>query len=189
MADGRYHHGDLRRALLDAAVDEIGEKGLAKLSLRECARRVGVSHAAPYRHFADKDALLAALSDLGFDGLMQAAQEAVAAHESPAAQLEAYGAAYVRFAWRHPVLYRVMFTEPQVPLTGTTEESATFQFLVQIVAATGRWSDPLEGALTSWSLVHGLSMLLLDGRIPEALRETEAHVLRLAGGVLRTLQG
>src|SRR5690606_29637298 len=91
----RYHHGDLRAALLQAAVDVLAERGLGGLSLRECARRLNVSHAAPYRHFADKEALLVELAAEGFVRLADAGEHAMAPYERAEERLRAYGLAYV----------------------------------------------------------------------------------------------
>src|SRR5262245_17606369 len=104
-----YHHGDLRRALVDAATRIIEDEGPAGLTLREAARLAGVSVAAPYRHFADKDALLAAVVATGFLGLAEALQKARARAKNPEAALEAVGAAYLRFAEANAPVYRLMF--------------------------------------------------------------------------------
>src|SRR4051794_27635084 len=105
-----YHHGDLQRALVDAAVALLAEGGAAAVTLREVARRAGVTHAAPYRHFADKAALLAAVAEEGFRALHDAVARAGAeAPDDPLARLAASGQAYLRFAMSHPAHYRVMF--------------------------------------------------------------------------------
>src|SRR5262245_23788463 len=106
---GKYHHGDLRRALLDAALEILAEGGAAGLTLREVARRAGVTHAAPYRHFEDKAALLAAVAEEGFRAVyaeMLARSERV---KDPVERLYQIGAAYVLFAVTHPAHFRVMF--------------------------------------------------------------------------------
>ena len=187
-----YHHGDLRSALLDAAVALIAEGGLPALSLRECARRAGVSHAAPYRHFADKDALLRAIARQGFEGLADAAEVAMAKRSDPVDRLDAYGVAYVRFAADHPVHHRVMFSAA----IGTTEdvhegEDRAFDLLLKaardVVGASG--ADPLEAALAAWSLPHGLTMLILDGRVPAHLAGTPALAEGLARRVIQQWRG
>jgi AcrR family transcriptional regulator len=108
MAKG-YHHGDLRVALLASAAELLDEGGPEAVSLRECARRAGVSHAAPYRHFATKEALLLALAEEGFDGLAAAGDEAMRRVRDPRERLDAYGVAYVHFALEHPARFRLMF--------------------------------------------------------------------------------
>src|ERR1700739_1730974 len=107
-----YHHGNLRETLLRGAVRVIAEVGPAAFTLREVARRAGVSHNAPYRHFRDKDALLAAVAAQGFKELTQAMQEAGARHSNPLAKLKQSGVAYVSFAVRRPEHFTVMFDAP-----------------------------------------------------------------------------
>ena len=105
----RYHHGDLRRALIDASLALIAEEGFSALTLREVARRAGVTHAAPYRHFADKEALLAAVAEEGFRAMASDMRERMDKETSPTERLLACGVAYVLFAVRHPSHFRVMF--------------------------------------------------------------------------------
>lgn len=163
-----YHHGDLRAALLDAAVELIGDVGLAKLSLRECARRAGVSHAAPYRHFADKNDLLLAIANAGYEQLYAAAKTAMAGLEHPRDRLDAYGIAYVRFAMENPVKYRAMFSMDIIKPDEAQERAGAmaFDLLVDAAAqADTHGTDPRLAALAAWSLPHGLAMLILDGRV------------------------
>lgn len=190
MAD-RYHHGDLRQALLDAAVGLIAAHGVHGLSLREAARQVGVSHAAPYRHFADKEALLFAIAEQGFEWLAAAGEAAMAGVEDPRARLNAYGVAYVRFAYEHPVHFRVMFTEE---LSGDEANakhgSRAFQLLVE--AATrlvGPGHVPELSALSAWSWPHGLATLILARRVPDELVDTVEKVEALARRVVAQLDG
>lgn len=166
----RYHHGDLRAALLDAAVALLAEHGVAGLSLRDCARRAGVSHAAPYRHFASKEALLAAIASQGFGWLYDAGVAAMAPHTDPVVRLDAYGHAYVRFALAHPQHFRLMFTsecDPTAP-TAADQDTDGAYVLLRDAAATvsGSSADPDLAAVSYWSRPHGLAMLLLDRRIP-----------------------
>ncbi len=187
-----YHHGDLRAALLDAAVALIAEGGLPALSLRECARRAGVSHAAPYRHFVDKDALLLAIARQGFEWLADAAEAAMARHKDPVERLDAYGVAYVRFAADHPVHHRVMFSASLGTAAHEHEgEDRAFDLLLaaarDVVGASG--ADPLEAALAAWSLTHGLTMLILDGRVPARLAGTPAQAEALARRVIAQWRG
>ncbi|MBK6813759.1 MAG: TetR/AcrR family transcriptional regulator [Sandaracinaceae bacterium] len=189
-----YHHGDLRNELLTAAVDVARERGIEGLSLRECARRAGVSHAAPYRHFEDKNALLLALADQGFTWLTAAGQRAMEGLDDPRARLDAYGVAYVRFAVTHPIHFRLMFTrELETPTPKTVPEGSppvandAFGLLVQTAGAA--WSraggDALLAGVAAWSIPHGLAMLILDGRIPaEHIATTEA-IEQLARDVIQ----
>jgi AcrR family transcriptional regulator len=106
-----YHHGDLREALIEAALEIIGEIGPPGLTIREVARRAGVSHAAPYRHFADKDELILAVVERGFEMLDADVRRArAAAGEDPIAQFAASGEAYLGFALGYPTYYQVMFS-------------------------------------------------------------------------------
>jgi AcrR family transcriptional regulator len=107
---GRYHHGDLRRALLDAALEVLSAEGASALTLREVARRAGVTHAAPYRHFADKQTLLAAVAEEGFRMLTaEMLERSVPLKDDPVRALQAIGLAYVRFATTERAHFQVMF--------------------------------------------------------------------------------
>ena len=114
-----YHHGDLRSALLDAAVDIITELGPQQLTIREVARRVGVSHTAPYRHFADKDQLILAVVEQGFELMSQTmAEKKAAAPQDEINQFAASGQAYIDFALQHPAHYRIMYSGNLLSSTG-----------------------------------------------------------------------
>lgn len=169
-----YHHGDLRRALLDAALESIDEQGMEGLSLRGIARRAGVSHAAPYHHFSDRAALVAAVAEEGFRFLRQAMLDRIADVEEPRRRLQQVGVGYVLFAVRHPAHFRVMFS-PEV-----TDKRTHPSLEAAAGAAFGVLSDAIHecqaaGALrerdievlsaTAWSLVHGLAVLSLAGRL------------------------
>lgn len=177
-----YHHGDLRSELLSAAVDIIRERGGQGLSLRECARRAGVSHAAPYRHFASKDALLVALACQGFRWLADAGKAAMETLSDPRAQLDAYGVAYVQFALKHPEHHRLMFASELDKSAASEEDLAASGAAFELLHATAAKVDgtseeeSLGAAFAFWSLVHGLSMLILDGRVPPELIETPEQV-------------
>ncbi|MEQ8456356.1 MAG: TetR/AcrR family transcriptional regulator [Sandaracinaceae bacterium] len=190
----RYHHGDLRAALLEVAVTVIAERGLHGLSLRECARRLGVSHAAPYRHFADKSALLVALAGEGFRRLAESGREAMAGVADPHDRLRAYGVAYVRFAFEHPQHHRVMFgaefDHGAVPPEDELAGNDAFELLRATAAeATGlSGGEEMPATLAFWSLAHGLSMLLIDGRIPPEHIETPEAIEALAESVFAHLR-
>src|SRR5688572_29796038 len=152
-----YHHGDLRRTLLRHAVHIVAEQGSHELSLRALARKAGVSHAAPYRHFADKAELMAAVAQEGFESLRQALEAAGAG--APGGALERFfagGEAYVRFAVEHPAHYRVMFgwegREKAKPETLVEAGRRAFAVLLAAVAALQQEDvvppgDPLPLAL------------------------------------------
>lgn len=169
-----YHHGDLRQALLAAGEAELAVNGIEGFTLRGCAKRAGVSHAAPAHHFKDANALLTALATLGFTRFAQAmrAHQAKASAE-PRAQLVAAGLGYLDFALAYPALFRLMFgsrrpdfADPS--LHAVAEES--FAILVGAIARVrGRdpWGDPraMEDVAASWALVHGIAMLTLAGSV------------------------
>ena len=164
-----YHHGDLRSALLSAAREILTEQGVTKLSLRGAARRAGVSQTAPYRHFRDKGALLAALAAGGFRELASSMQQLAAASEPPG-RLLATGQAYVGFALEKSALFRLMFGA-EISDKGSYPElrkaaNEAFDVLTREVARQPM-SDKqaYDRAVAAWSLVHGLATLLIDGQI------------------------
>ena len=171
-----YHHGDLKNALRAAASTLVAQRGVDGVSLREISQAAGVSHTAAYRHYADKQALLAELAEDGFRQLAQINRDTIAATPGgPAAQLMACGRAYVRFGVQRPHVLQLMFSQA-IPdwtaypaLQQASEELA--QTLAGVVAA-GQASGAIQVAplsdvtLTAWSLVHGLTLLLVGRRIP-----------------------
>jgi AcrR family transcriptional regulator len=169
-----YHHGDLRQALVHSALEILSEAGVGGLSLRAAARRAQVSAMAPYRHFADKEALLAAVAEYGFRELASRLTAATATAADPRAGLAALGVAYVLFACDQPSLFKLMFGPTIERKSGhpVLEEagSACFNALRQAVEAAKFFEgdyDPGDVALACWSLVHGLSALIVDGRLIE----------------------
>lgn len=171
-----YHHGDLRQNLIDAAIALIQEGEISQLSLREVARRVGVSHNAPYRHFQDKDALLSAVAEQGFQGLRRATEQALNGSPADASQrLRAIGYAYVQFALRNPVYYRVMFSlynsrQDEKLKAAIEQSSAVLVSAIQAgqVAGSFRDEDPQQMAQVAWAFVHGIAMLAIEGQFPVA---------------------
>lgn len=164
-----YHHGDLRAALLSAARALLDEGGVPAVSLREVARRAGVTPAACYRHFADKEALLTALAVQGFDEFAQALRSACEGATEPFAEM---GIAYVAFAVQRPGMFRLMFG-PAV-----ADRSRSPELMASIAGATRLFErgvkssrhvaaeDPV-GALRAWATVHGLATLAIDGMLPQ----------------------
>ncbi|HEX4915025.1 MAG TPA: TetR/AcrR family transcriptional regulator [Vicinamibacterales bacterium] len=170
----RYHHGDLRRALLGEALRTIQVHGVEALTLRAVGERLGVSRTALYRHFSDKPALLAAVGREGFRLLRLTLLEAWENHGRGRAGFEAMGLAYVRFATDHPSHYRVMFggfIESCAKDQEFIEEAkGAFQVLVdslieQQQLGLVRRDDPVLQARMTWSMVHGISMLVIDGQL------------------------
>lgn len=207
LADARpaYHHGDLRRVLVDAALALVTEEQDWGFSLREVTRRAGVSHNAPYNHFANKRDLLAAVAAVGYEALRTHTAAAAADTPSPEAALLAIGVAYVRFGLGNPAHYRLMFGPtlttgegglPAVAAEAAAGAKAVLGEAVLRGARDGRFAASpaseaeLElAALSAWSLVHGLTMLAIDGlagigapsALPASLPE---HVIE---GVARAL--
>ncbi|MGW6730703.1 TetR/AcrR family transcriptional regulator [Nocardia sp. NPDC055029] len=187
LSNTSYHHGDLPSALVRAAVELLEEDGAADLSLRAAARRAGVSTAAPYRHFADRDALLSAVAAVGYRDL---AEHLVAASPAPstADDLAAIAAAYVRFALARPALFRVMFSDPCDPTSPerVAATTAIHEYVRSIVRQVFPESDEDSLATAMWALVHGLAFLYLHGKfdsedIDERVRSTVFAVLELGG--------
>lgn len=184
-----YHHGDLPTALVQAALKLLEEGGATELSLRAAARRAGVSTAAPYRHFADRDALLSAVAAVGYRDL---AAQLAAANPSPQTpdDLADIALAYVNFALNRPGLFRAMFAEPCDPASPerVAAVEAINAYLTSIVQQSIPTSDPDAMAKAVWALVHGLAFLHLDGKFdassPEAVDATVRAAVAAALGQL-----
>jgi AcrR family transcriptional regulator len=166
MSNSRYHHGDLAAACVDAAMELLEEDGgTAGLSLRAVARRAGVSPGAPYRHYADRDALISAVAAVGYREL---AGCMAAAHAAPASpdDLVAIGIAYVEFALRRPALFQLMFGAPcdRDNAERIAATMAVWELVSGGVRATFPDSDVEAMSNAVWSLVHGLAFLHLDGK-------------------------
>ena len=179
-----YHHGDLRRALLDASLTIVRESGPAALTLRAAARAAGVSQTAPYRHFADRTALVAGVAEDGFRRLharlVAAATAAIPAGSTARSGLQRLALEYLLFAVEHPAEYRIMFGEEltahasgSLPASCLEARESVFALLrggigrlqEQRLVRTG---DPRVMALSAWALVHGLAMLTIDGQVSRA---------------------
>ena len=170
-----YHHGDLKRALIETALAMVTEEGAWNFTLREVARRAGVSHAAPYNHFEDKSALLAEVATLGFQSLRRTMERSVRRQPRSARQAFAgIAAAYVRFGVAHPAHYRLMFgaelaDDARYPALREASD-ATFAVLTGVLERGQSSGDVRRGpvrdqALAAWSLVHGLTTLMIDQRV------------------------
>ncbi|OKJ52275.1 TetR family transcriptional regulator [Streptomyces sp. CB02009] len=179
-----YHHGGLRQAVLDAALDVIAAEGPGALSLRDLARRAGVSHAAPAHHFKDRTGLLTALATEGY-GLLA---EALAA----APELRERGVRYVRFAIEHPAHFQVMF-QPDLlraddPDLLAAKERASAELRAGVAELTDV-PDARTAGIAAWSLAHGFATLLLTHNVTGALGERDAEeYFRSLTGLLFTGQ-
>ncbi len=161
-----YHHGDLRASLLEAAARWLDEQGDATLTLRELARAAGVSHAAPYHHFASRDDLLAGVAERAFQRLADAMAAAAAAARTPLDALLDIGEAYVREALDHPAQFRLMFGPMLARKDAHPGLQAAAEGAFGVLLAAAEAHAPgrgLELALTGWSLSHGASNLAIDG--------------------------
>lgn len=194
--DRAYHHGDLRNALIEAGLNALEAQDASELSLRALARDLGVSANAVYRHFADKDALLSALAAEGFRRFGREQREARA---RVATDPVATGLGYIRFAQRHPALFRLMFGRfTRACDSAELQEAALAAFgelledsrSTQAVPAAG--GAPIDEAtmlraIARWSLVHGLSHLMLEGQLslfgPGAASEHLATGVLMASGL------
>jgi len=169
-----YHHGDLKNALLESARTILEQKGLGALTLRAVARKARVSHAAPYRHFRNLDALLAALAAEGFTELAAQVASAGAVSGAPADRITHIGAAYMRFVAGKPALSRLMFG-PQLRNRERFPELAAAADNIG-VAIGKALDDPVLG-ITVWAAVHGLAMLTLENVIDLGQRTSGPGVL------------
>jgi len=181
LPDRPYHHGDLRRAIVAAALEILSETQSHDFSLRELARRAGVSHNAPYKHFAEKRDLLAAVSAGGFEVLTKRMNVEAAKASQPRAQLFAVLRAYIRYGVENPALYRLMFGgylsgpddgRPAIERAAAETARALLAGLIRdgalgkAIPDTPRNERKLAGAiLACWSLVHGLTQLIADGLV------------------------
>jgi AcrR family transcriptional regulator len=176
-----YHHGDLKNALIKAGVDILAKDGVSGLSLRKVATKAGVSHAAPYSHFADKQALIAAISTEGFRQLYE--RVSVVAEENktkPSMQMVEVAWAYVQFAMDDRDRFKVMFSgilekEREYP-EFVVEAQRNFQLVKMIVEANQAAGVLRSGpsdlvALSAWGIIHGFVMLLLEGQISHTVLE------------------
>lgn len=175
-----YHHGDLRQTLIATALTALEADGGKPLSLRELARRAGVSPAAPYRHFTDLAALNRAVATDGFKRFRAAMEAAREEHIAPREQLVSMSDAYVKFALKTPQLFRLMFSAGVGADEDPTLRAAGQAAYGTLAAVAGRLDPdaPAEAALEAWAFVHGLAMLLLDGQLPGVGLETAGTLAR-----------
>ena len=186
-----YHHGNLQAALEDAALSLLETQPAARISLREVARRAGVSHNAPYHHFGDRAALLHALGVRAMRELVEAQEAAVDAATGPVERVRALGAAYVGYAAEHPQAFALVF-DPEycapgdpdadmAPLITRNEELLAREVaaLVREPGFAGR--DPAALAAALWATVHGMAELVMLGHLPREAAEPALAALVSAG--------
>jgi AcrR family transcriptional regulator len=191
----QYHHPDLREAMIQVAQELLESDGPGSWTVRAAARIAGVSSGAPYRHFADKDALLAAVAARGFDELCANVERALeAAGDDGQARLDALGEAYVRFAVERPGRYQIMYgreilnRREHAELAGAADRA--FELLIREVARaqeTGTLRNDRSAerlACGAWAIVHGLSDLLLSGRLKDEAEESEVSASAQLGRMM-----
>ena len=181
IAERKYHHGDLRAALLGEGLRLVEEAGAEALSLREVARATGVSATAVYRHFPDKRALMTALAQEGVRRLGEAQMNAAVG--SGAAAFSAIGRAYVHFALANPGLFRLTFTYPEIDVGDPGSDMAAsllHDHALQMAHGDKRLARVI--ALRAWALVHGVALLILDGRVPHDEALIDATIAAAALG-------
>jgi AcrR family transcriptional regulator len=168
-----YHHGHLRDALIKSALKLISKKGVKGLTLREIAKQAKVSHTAPYRHFRDKDDLLTAVAVEGFEMLVRETHKRfLEIEDHPLIRFRESGVSYIDFAISHPSHFRVMFglgdKRKEAPVELKRASDASFKILLDAIRECQekkhvKSGDPMELALSAWSIVHGYAMIALEG--------------------------
>jgi AcrR family transcriptional regulator len=190
----KYHHGDLRQATIDVAIEIIVEKGIEALTLREVAQRIGVSRMAPYRHFENKSALLAAVAAEGFEMMYRHLQHNPTEimsdlPKNPLQKLQQLGVAYIFYATSQPTHYRLMFGSlavdrclyPELHATANKSFDLLLKSVIECQKAGAICQDnPLEIAQMLWSLTHGLSMLIMDGQLSNMETENIVEMANFA---------
>ncbi len=177
-AKEKYHHGNLRQALINAGQQLLIEKGISGLSLREAAKLAGVSHTAPYRHFRDKDSLLAAIAESGFENLAETLQNAAKSFpDDPEKQLIEAAVAYVKLAITRIEMHQLMFgnilNEDSMSESMIEKKQLAFDTLFKIIENGQKQNiykkaETLELTITAWSTMHGYAMLTSTGQLREA---------------------
>ena len=185
---------DVRTSILEASIALMNEGGLGALSMREVARRAGVSHQAPYHYFADREAILAELAGDGFNRLYDYMVSAIGlARPKMGDKNRAMGEAYIRFALNNPEVFRLMFRVEMCDLSRYPEAKVNADKCFQLVAATlgvnasldsDKTSPDMAPVIASWSLAHGLATLMLEGKLGEAFGDTQDQREAAAGRII-----
>jgi AcrR family transcriptional regulator len=183
---------DVRAGILEASIALMNEGGLGALSMREVARRAGVSHQAPYHYFADRETILAELAGDGFDKLYDYMVSAIGLAKDKAGKNRAMGEAYIRFALNHPEVFKLMFRCEMCDLSrypdAKVKADRCFNVVVQTLGASGNSSDKtnpdLAPVIASWSMAHGLATLMLEGKLAQNFGETTDQREAAAGRII-----
>ncbi|MBK8802875.1 MAG: TetR/AcrR family transcriptional regulator [Fibrobacteres bacterium] len=192
MKEGTYHHGDLREALLQQALKDLETTPAHELSVRDIAQRIGVSKAAPYRHFPTRLDFLAAICQKGFGSFLVALKSVPAHPKGPAKTLRSIAAAYIDFAWRNPWLYRLLFSAEGLQLASESTKTTgkeCFRVLEEAAkeAQMAGWrsnDDPAWLASALWAHVHGVAMLRLEGLLASPQGRGDTYWEDLAGAMV-----
>lgn len=190
MASRAYHHGDLRRALLDKAFELFEQRGNLDFSLRELARHAGVTHNAPYRHFASKAELLEAMTEEGLSRLAKSERMALdRAGDDKRARVCALGESYIRFAVNEPTVFRLALHSTVDPKSDSHALAAESYFILERSlaeaqkAGVARQDMPARDlTLAAWAFVHGIASLLVSGRLPNK-EAAVSHYVYLLGTI------
>jgi len=177
-----YHHGDLRRALIDAAVETIGAVGPSAMSMRSVARRAGVTHAAATYHFGDKAGLLTAVAADGYHLLGDELDAALQTHTS---FLEV-GVAYVRFAVTHRAHFETMYRPELYRPDSEDVRHARARTARMLYGTEHADTEQLTAGVAAWAIVHGLATLWLGGNLPSQLGDDPEQITRVVAAHLRT---
>jgi AcrR family transcriptional regulator len=191
--EGRYHHGDLRSALVDAAIDVIAERGVRGFSVAEATRRLGVTTAAPYRHFADRDELLAAVAVRALNVFATMLADATDATEAPAQRLAAMAGAYVRFAAQQRPLFDTIFNSgldksrhPEL-LRAWEAVDAILGFVIDICDGDQAAAEALGEAVQASA--HGYAVLLIDGEYGDSAEAVDATAAKAVAAARALIAG
>jgi AcrR family transcriptional regulator len=190
-AEPKYHHGDLRRAIMQAALQLVEESGLQHLSLREIARKIGVTTAAPYHHFKDRQALLIQITIQGYGQLLQTLESARASAKGDQQELGAETRAYLQFAQQHAALYAVMFSSELTNHGSVELRTAADSCLAVLFSSIVKFGELekqkiAEAALCVWSMLHGLIVLDQNNMLEEERSEQQRIAVE---GVLNIVRG
>jgi AcrR family transcriptional regulator len=168
-----YHHGDLRNALLEAALELVRDRRSTHFSLRDLAQRVGVTQSAIYRHFNDLDDLLSTLCREGFDAFAEIERQVIADSPDPSVRLRGLVRAYIHFATSNPAYFRIMFDSGFANRPENIGRAGpTFKYLEDVIAEIGGGRDgAFEKAVAIWASIHGLSALMLSGQLGPVLKK------------------